>query len=596
MSFIIKKFMIGLPLSASLSEWKAFLGEYKEHIECVYFSLPLGRRFHSRIHIANQFDKEGAGEHFLQLIKAVTELQLPLEAVLNTEGLSKNDVLTAAEYLKTNNIEISSLTVLDCYYDYAKEVFRETPLNYSYNNFLNSLDDVDERYNAVIIGRCNIRNTELFSILSKKGIKPVLLLNNGCSHSCGWCHSLSHCNEAFSDAVKKEDPEMLYIKQSIMPFELHEELLDVKDIYCYKINNRNSSLKYLKDCIESYIENKNFEDGSLYRFSLWAKLGWFEPYYADFDKDRIIEEKRKLYSREYVLEEQYRSDKMKTYSVCLNLTDEYTITDYNFDSLLESIKNQIRNLAGNYKFKITAVRLGAETCANLYSFISVKGLLEKARYFSDKGFAVSLVFPVIDESNSEKCEKLLYECAESGYFDSVTVNDFGMLYLAKKTGLKTVFGRMFDKRVRDPRISESEFLEGRAEEAGIFSESYMKLLTKEGITSLEAECFETGFGCGIPSVINQVYLHFPYRYITSGRICEFSGIGEENINKYRISECSMQCMKYVAKTSASPLRGVLYKHCNSLTERLSVSKNMLDLFSMEKASIIYTPEYTGEIK
>lgn len=590
-----QKFMIGLPLSAEVEEWKIFLSAYKSVIESVYFSVPLGRKYHSRLYIAKQFENVGMKEHFLNLIEAAMQMGLKLELVLNTESLTCQDIVSAHEFIVSNNIIVNSVSCLNCYYSYVRSVFKGQEINYSYNNFFNDISELENnRYNSIIIGRYSIRDTLLFKQLYDRNIKVILLLNNGCSHRCGWCHDLSHCKMSFDATKKEETVEFLYAEQSIMPFEINEGLLDVSHVYAFKINNRNSNLQYLKSCLDSYLLNDNELHNDVTRWELWGKLGWFSSYYQRFSLEKVIDEKRKIYDGKFRRYTQMKTDKMKEYSVVLNLCDEYSVyCGWDFNQIINSAYMEIYSKIGNYKLSIKEVRLGSETCCNLFRFIPKDKLIHQMCLLKEAGIEVSLVFPVVDESNYSLCCDLFLCSIENEAINNVVVNDYGMLLLCKEYQIKVILGRTFDKRLRDPRVQSDLFLNGNPEELGLFSDAYLKMYIREGISSLELECLELGIGNIIPELITTIYLHYPYRYITSGRICEFAGIGKENSKKFKINQCSMQCMKYIAKTQTSPIRNVIYKHCNAILEKIQLNNNLSKDFLNPKVRVIYTPEFTG---
>lgn len=590
-----QKFMVGLPLSTGVEEWANFLDDYKEKIENVYFSVPLGRKFHSRIYIANQFESKGMVEHFYKLLKEVQLRQIGLELVLNTENLTRKDIVNAYNLINENKICVNSVSCLNCYYSIVKKLFTTQSINYSYNNFFNDTKELDaNKYDSIILGRYHIRSTKLFKQLNQKNIKVILLLNNGCSHRCGWCHRLEHCKVAFDETQGNDDINLLYAEQSVMPFEIHDGFLDVSNVFCFKINNRNANLQYLKNCMDSYILNDNYFGGQQMRWELWCKLGWFSNFYHELNHNRILEYKRDIYmsgNKKYV---QYKSDKMKKYKISLNLCDEYTFfNDYNIIELVEKIYDELYAKYGNYKFFIEEVRLGAESCCELFSHIDAEKLLAKFIEIKKSNLRTTLVVPMISQSKFAECqEKISYLFAQN-IIDNVVVNDFGMISLCKNYNVNIILGRCFDKRLRDPRVSSSLFLDGDSEEIGVFSDAYLRLLQRENVSSIEIESLELGIKEEIPSQISEVYMHFPYRYITSGRICELAGIEMENCDKFKIEKCKLQCMRFTAKSHSKPIKTAIYKHCNAIYEKIEITNKILDDFVKPCITIVYRPIIEG---
>lgn len=283
---------------------------------------------------------------------------------------------------------------------------------------------------------------------------------------------------------------------------------------------------------------------------------------------------------------------MKEYNVVLNLCDEYSVSsDLNLDEIINNAYMELYSKFGNYKFAIGEVRIGCETCCNLFKFIKKDQLINQIRSIKKANIDVSLVFPVVDESNYNHCSDLLLFLLKNSVLDNVVVNDYGMLSLCKEYQINIILGRTFDKRLRDPRVQSELFLNGKPEDLGVFSEAYLRMYHREGIFALELDCLELGIDQAIPEQLKTIYMHYPYRYITSGRICEFAGIEKENSNKYKIGQCSMQCMKYIAKSQTPPLRNVIYKHCNSILEKFPITDNIIKDFLNPKVKVIYTPEF-----
>lgn len=591
-----KKFLIGLPLSADVYEWDLFLNEYFEFIQSVYFSVPLGEKFHSRRHIAEQFKDEETVERFWELLKVTKRANVELELVLNTPLLSEEDIANAVKLLDEHDISVHSVTCLDKYYVQICKVFQDVKINYSYNNFLNDISDIsrsEHKYDGCIVGRQNVRNVPIFNGLRKAGVDVILLLNNGCSHMCGWCHSHEHCRKAFDFALNSTSAQQLYAEQSVMPFEINDGYIDTSAVRYFKINNRNSDLSYLIRCLKSYIFNYNNVD-CLADYSLWGKLAWFEEYYKSFDLREIIEMKKQL-SCGATAYPQYRTDKMRRYSVSINLCDEYTFAVNDTDKTLRDIKFEVARLAGDYKLDIPTVRIGAETCAHLYSKANIGNIVIKAKAIKELGYTVHLVFPSIAERDFEDCAAVLTACASEGCIDAVVINDYGLIDVAQKNRVKMILGRLFDKRLRDPRVHSSQFLNGAPEDSGIFTPASIAFLKREGVSEIEMDILELGLGEPIPEQIRRVYLHFPYRYITCGHICEFSGIGEDNEHKFRMGQCKRQCMKFTSLTRSQPLKAAVYKHCNALFEKVNSESAVKHIVCLDKVSIVYTPSFEAKL-
>lgn len=308
-SFFKKKFSIGLVLGDTIEDYKYFLSRYVSFIDTIYFSLPLGDRFHGRPQIAKQFKDPEIVKRFWDILKLISYFGIKLEPVFNTNHLNKDDIYQAAELLDSHNIDIDKLAITDDLYDAATDYFPEKKLIYSISNYgtiTKKLAGLTHKYDEIVIGRNCIRNSRAYDLVLDRHEEVLLVLNDGCSFTCeGMCSEYGanaslYCERNFKEAVAKSDVEYVYALQSIMPFEIHEHLLNTDKIRYFKLSTRNSDLAYIGRCLDSYIYNLqdiNANNVNLDYF-LWARLTWFIPFYKSMDIQRIISHKRKLYMGE----------------------------------------------------------------------------------------------------------------------------------------------------------------------------------------------------------------------------------------------------------------------------------------------------------
>lgn len=130
----------------------------------------------------------------------------------------------------------------------------------------------------------------------------ILLLNNGCSHICGGCTTLNRCHQAYYREKFKYSSEYIYALQSVMPYEIHSGLLDVSNVKLFKINSRNASVKYISDCLNSYIFciEEPYIEQDIKKYMLWSRLAWHIEYFRQYSIERIKEIKKKIYQEEYI--------------------------------------------------------------------------------------------------------------------------------------------------------------------------------------------------------------------------------------------------------------------------------------------------------
>ena len=297
-----KKFLVGLTLKTTAKEFDKFLAEYSYYIEQIYFSIPLGEKFHSRIAVQQSFESEENVALFWQLLEIAKNRGIKLDMVLNTPDLTAEDVSEAFTTLKEHGMELDVITTLDEYYDYLTPHLTNEKIFCSYNNAIRSISDIKKlghSYDSYVLGNSLMRAKDVHRyIVEELGKKVCLLINNGCSFNCEWCgHSEDGCERAFKLGMKKHTVEYLYAHQGVFPEELRNGTVNMEYIDTVKISNRSSDIRYLKRCMDSYVNNRlrPYLLASRQNYSLWCKLLWFSPYYHKMSFRKIMQEKKKIY-------------------------------------------------------------------------------------------------------------------------------------------------------------------------------------------------------------------------------------------------------------------------------------------------------------
>jgi hypothetical protein len=295
------KFNIGLTLSTNLKEFQCFLNDYRQHIESVYFSLPLGVNHQTRQKIHLLFSKKKKVALFWEMLRMIKAYGIELELLLNAYSLSSEDVKQAAELLKEHDIEIDAVCPLEHLYKDAVHFFPGKKMICSYNNGLRSIADFDEvakkyDYDYYVIASASIRNNELFRHIHESGKKVILLVNNACSFNCGWCRKKGSCMKTFRQNLKTHSVEYLYALQTILPNELHDGTIDLSAIDLLKFSNRTSSLKYTKNGLDSYLSGTmiRYIRNSRMNYSLYARMQGFWKYFLFLRHEKIREYKEKI--------------------------------------------------------------------------------------------------------------------------------------------------------------------------------------------------------------------------------------------------------------------------------------------------------------
>ncbi len=243
----------------------------------------------------------------------------------------------------------------------------------------------------------------------------------------------------------------------------------------------------------------------------------------------------------------------------LNLCDRsiYEITKY---------KNILIN-------KDIALQIGSYSCENYFKYImeNIK-IVENTKY--------DLVIPILSEHSLKISDtnEFINMCEHA---QTVTVNDIGMLDKLNCRNLNIRLGRLFFKDYRDHRYSEynNSCYSGKAH-------ALLNFLLRQGfcINSVENDITTRNYVVDLPPRI-KIYFHFPYRQISTARICEFSSIGKAVEYKFIPDDkCDMQCL----------YTGILSEEAGYI----KLGKNIYDIldpsYLKDDNDIIYTPEWYYE--
>lgn len=469
-----KRFSIGLPVMDSVEVFDRFLDEYAVYIENVYFSLPLGDRFHSRVVTQRILRDSEKIPYFLKLLRCVSRHGIGLEVLFNTDGLTDEDIRQAKAFMDENGIEPQAIGLRNAYYSVVKKLYPNKELVYSFNNFPRDRsayfsDGLD--YHQYVVGRQYIRDRELLRQIRSRGARTVLLLNNGCSFRCGGCGNGNHCHDAYFGEREVYSPEYLYALQSIFPFEIHEGYIDTSLVDLYKIASRNADVAYLRECLDSYIRNDASgveEDPD--RYLLWSRLTWHSDYFTKFDYHRLREIKGEIYR-----DPAYApscSGGGKKLSVELDLTGAFAVRGVKIASLdrqgllqraSEMLHIPARSLA------LQRIYLGISTCEQLLPQVDVGLLCRNIRYLRSCGMVSALVLPPIIRQ-SETLNRILETlCRENCLPDEFVANDAALFSaLRKRYVVPIALGQQFDLKAYTEKSAEICCTSGNLERRELF--------------------------------------------------------------------------------------------------------------------------------
>lgn len=295
-----KKFNVGLTLRTSLRAADKFFKAYGPYIYEVYFSAPLGARFHTRRSMQKQLSKKRAVKKFWKLLAMIKSYGIRLEMVLNTGMLTERDIEQTRDLLAAHNIDIDTVCCMEEYYDTVVKIFPDKDYICSFNNATRSIADMEKitnRYGGYVLGGALVRDGEAFRyVRENKHANVILLLNNGCSFNCGYCRTPQYCKRLFEANLKKHSLNYLYALQSVLPPELYDGSIDVSNVDYFKISNRSSKLSYLKTCMDSYMTNSTIKylRRGFINYSLWARMGSFWSRYIRISRKKVLDCKAEI--------------------------------------------------------------------------------------------------------------------------------------------------------------------------------------------------------------------------------------------------------------------------------------------------------------
>lgn len=494
-----RKFSVGLVLDTDRKQFREFIERYSPYIANVYFSLPMGERFHARRRVAEQLADEKNVDLFWDLLEILQQHDIRLEVVFNTGGITPEDISAGRKLMETHNVKPDLVGIVDELYDDAIREFPEAGMVFSFNNRCNGtagIMKIGHSYQEYVIGRQDIRNRELMKyIREKKGAKTVLLVNNGCSFVCGGCSILRNCHEAYYREARKKSAQSLYAMQSIFPFELHENLLDMELIDLIKISSRNSDIAYLERCIRSYLDGEEeFWIGqSRENYYLWGRLAWHSEFYHRFSLPEIIREKREWYENGV-----WR----KSEPLTGNTSVDFDLSDsaYSFDTRLtpETVgqwKMWIDSMAAGFAWEMGTVFLGISQNADCVSMIDREILRSNAKLLRELGLKVWLVLPKIDEINDGM--KHLISLA-----DGVVADDFDFAYELKKLGIPLGLGSRLPALKKG--IPKNDYAGGNSRDFGkrLVREEFLEEYHRLGAEFVIVDMPPGGLQVGIGETVN----------------------------------------------------------------------------------------------
>lgn len=459
-SFYLKKFSIGLTLLDSVEAYDRFLQEYGKYINNIYFSLPMGDRFHSRVVFKDLLKDKQYVELFWNLLLCAQKYSINLELLFNTPGLNEIDIRNSFVSLEEHGVKVQKIGILDEYYGSTRKYFPTQKLVYSFNNFPNTLAhyaSIKNSYDEIVVARQFIRDNQLFSFIKETlNSNVVLLVNNGCSQVCGGCKTCWHCHDSYYREHSKYSAEYQYALQSVFPFEINEGCIDTKNVDLLKIASRNDNLSYVKKVIDSYVNDNSicYVQSNKHNYLLWSRLQWHTDYFNTFDYNRLVSLKKGLYDGNIKEVDIAAKTNLRP---GLDLRDYFTLSniELNDDKFSEYVHSMKRHINVDY-LDVDTIIFGCETCEKLLQVVDISVLIKNIRYAKNKGLIVALELPPINRVDVKVfLERIMRIVGEDLYY--LVINDEETLKHVNVTyrTVKLILGRAFDRIVMQKNLSKN---------------------------------------------------------------------------------------------------------------------------------------------
>jgi hypothetical protein len=299
-----KKLSVGLTYGMGKDEFIKIIDEFNIYIHDIYFSPPYGDFFYTRIKEAKYASKIPNIEKYLfYILEYALKKNIKLNLLIN-KIIPIEDITKSLEKIK-KLIDINTITTLSKYVNIIKLIYPQIPLISSLNEGIKTKEKIDSLskskfFSTIVLGNSTLRDYDIYSDAIQKGFKIKIALNSGCSFRCNYfCNPSCYCNSMFDQNLNDgRSINELYAEQSVMPFELHEHFLSNNFFSIFKIANRPSNYRWLRNCLMSYINNdsESYLKKTVKYYHLWARLSVFKKYYNLLNYKEIISIKEKLWN------------------------------------------------------------------------------------------------------------------------------------------------------------------------------------------------------------------------------------------------------------------------------------------------------------
>lgn len=306
--WLYKRLSVGISFGFITAEEQIRLFDrYSDYIHDVYFSPTESIRLQTRFNIYDfqNTTNEKRQQELDKVLQFVKKREIKISLVLNA-SMTSPEYMTEVLNLYHKRYAIDSITTTKPVAKLIRQSSILLPVVCSYNegictsnDLLNILDS--GLFNAIVLGNSFIRDFNAFSMIKKRGLSTILLVNNGCSFGCtNFCRTNinDYCKKLFLQRLTSCKSAMdLYAQQSLFPEELFQYYRSNQNIDILKLTSRPIAYEEYKNLFDSYISgnSKEFIDETARNYHLYARLGHFRDFYSTFDYTEIYYRKLLLW-------------------------------------------------------------------------------------------------------------------------------------------------------------------------------------------------------------------------------------------------------------------------------------------------------------
>lgn len=298
------KYGIGLSLlNLSKDEFMLLLDDYHEHIDYIYYSSLISSDFYARILFTDEdkdkFSRLNKTDQYEILNYARSKYGIKTELAVN----SYNTNLIDDDFIKMIRVELKyykpdKMVIHNRLASRIHQIAPDVEMSYSYNNNLftySQINDISEGISEVIIGNRFIRDEKMYSLVAQSNRRPICLVNNACSHNCGYCGS-GTCGSAFMSNLCRYGIDVPYAVATLYPWEVRK-IHDLFNVSLFKLSTRTLNYNEINYLLNIMINNINEPSETDYHKFIRVLAPMYEwiPYYNYIDLNLVSSIKEEIW-------------------------------------------------------------------------------------------------------------------------------------------------------------------------------------------------------------------------------------------------------------------------------------------------------------